>query len=115
MASPLGFSVETVLSMNSNVCGVARPLFGKDAHAGVAHHDRLADADLVHRHAARRAARAVDHDAAVHLLVVDRDPLARQPDLGPLVGGAVESFGKGPVDVGRRPAGNRAASVGTAP
>ena len=43
----------------------------------------------------------VDDDAAVHLLVLHVDPLAAEPDLGPLVGRAVEAFGEGPGDVGR--------------
>ena len=54
-----------------------------------------------HRHAPRRAAGRVDGDAAVHLLVGDVDPVAAEPDLGPLVGRAVEVLGEGPGDVGR--------------
>ena len=57
MASPLGFSVETALSMKSKVCGAARPLFGKDPHARVADDDRVAPPALVHRQAAGRRRR----------------------------------------------------------
>ncbi len=80
--------------------GLARALFGKDAHSGPSHDDRIAHGDLVHRQTPR-SVRRVDHDAAIHLLVLHRNPLASQPNFGPLVRGAVEPFGKGLDDVGR--------------
>jgi hypothetical protein len=41
----------------------------------------------------------VNHNAAVHLLIVDRRPVAVQANLGSLIGRAVKPFGKRPVDV----------------
>ena len=109
MATPLGFSVETLLPMNSNVCRSAGRSFGKHAHAGVADDDRSPGRTSVM--ATQRAVRSdrIDDDAAVHFLVGDFDPVPGQADLGPLVGGAVKAFGKGAVHVGRAPAGNLAA------
>src|SRR5438067_1064816 len=43
----------------------------------------------------------IDEDAAVHLLVLDFDPVAAEPDLCAIVGRAVEVFGKSAVHVGR--------------
>src|SRR5262249_43524091 len=60
----------------------------------------VADADVGHGQAAGGAAVGVDQDAAVHLLVLDLDPLAVQADLGAVVGGAVKALRKGAVHVG---------------
>ena len=48
------------------------------------------------------AGRVIDHDPAVHLLVVDVDPAAAEADLRRLVGRAVEALGERAGDVGRR-------------
>ena len=56
----------------------------------------------------------IDDDAAIHFLIGDRHPAAVQPHFGPLVGGAVKTFGKRAGDVGRRqPA--IVLAIGTAP
>ena len=73
---------------------------------------RIALADVGHRHAARRLPSRVEEDAAVHLLVLDVDPFAVEPDLGAVVGGAVEALGEGAVHVGRLDGAQSFASIG---
>ena len=51
--------------------------------------------------AAGRCRRGVDDDAAIHFLIGDLAPVAVEADFGPLVGRAVETFGKRAGDVGR--------------
>ena len=86
----------------------AQPLRGRRRSA-------VALADVGHRHAARRASPSGRRsDAAVHLLVVDVDPLAAEADLGALVGGAVEALGEGAGHVGRHDV-RVLASTATAP
>ena len=97
----LGFSLETVELMKPNRADLARPLDRQHAHPRVPDHDRHADLDADHRDAPRLAGGAVDHDPAVHLLVVHVDPSAAQADLGRLVGRAVEALGERAGDIGR--------------
>ena len=102
--------------MNSNSsCRRISASGGKTRMPVPADDDAVAGLHRGHRHAAGRAALGVDHDAAVHLLVLDVDPLAAEPDLGAEVGGAVEALGERAVHVGRRRCGSRPASTGTAP
>ena len=88
--------------MNSNDLPLHRPLFGKHAHAGVPDDDWHADLHVGHGDAAGcvRVA-AIDDDAAIHFLIGHRNPMSAQPNLGPLVRGAVKALGKRAVDVGR--------------
>lgn len=74
-------------------------LFRKNAYANVTDHDCLSNLNLSHRQAAGRPRVCVDHDAAVHFLVVDRRPRAIQPDFRALVCRAVETRRKCPGDV----------------
>ena len=113
--TPLGFSLETGLAMNSNRFCRGRRLGREDAQPLPADDDPVALAHVGHRHAAGRLAFGIEEDAAVHLLVLDLDPFAVEPDLGAVVGGAVEALGKGAVHVGELRAGSPAASTGTAP
>ena len=82
----------------------ARPLFRKDAHAGMADDDQLAQAGIGHGQAAGGHALEVDDDRAVHLLIGDLQPVAGNADFGPLVRRAIEIFGKSPGNVGRHEA-----------
>ena len=86
-----------------------RSLFRKDAYARVADDDAVAHARIGHRQAAGsrgtgEVERDVDHDPAVHFLIGNLQPVAGDADLGSLVGGAIEFFGKGPGNVGRHKA-----------
>ena len=100
MATPLGFSVETLLDMNSNAWCCERSLLGKHAHAGVAHDELRAQRHVAHGHAVGPAL-TVDGDAAIHFLVGNFNPAAVDADFGALVGRAVESFGKRAGNIGR--------------
>ena len=118
-SAPLGFSVETPLDMNvkslrtaarstGNTRTPAWPTtIGMPRRTSVIGMQR-ATADGVGRRVSRAGYCSFDHDAAVHLLVGDFDPVAVQADFGPLVGRAVKAFGKGAVHVGRRRAGSPA-------
>ena len=101
MATPLGFSVETPLDMNSKPCRSLVRSVGIHAHARVADDPLRTDFDVRHRDAASLRHVGLDHHAAVHLLVGHLDPLASEANLGALVGRAVEALGKGAVHVGR--------------
>ncbi len=78
---------------------LALALGWEDADAGVADDDFVAEFGVEHRDAAGGAGCFVDHDAAVHFLRVDGNPLALQADFRSLVRGAVEVFGERAADV----------------
>ena len=113
--TPLGFSLETGLAMNSNRFCRAVRLGREDAQPLPADDDAVALAHVGHRQAAGGGSLRIDEDAAVHLLVFDVDPFAAEADLRAVVGGAVEAFGEGAVHVGRHGHGNRCGATGTAP
>ena len=99
----LGFSLETRRAHEAEQASTraaARP--GRRGPRRGRRRSACPTVDVGHRHAPGRPGRRVDDDAAVHLLVVHVDPAAAEPDLGALVGRAVEVLGEGPGDVGRR-------------
>ena len=79
----------------------ASAFLGKDPHAGSGRR-RSACRGCTSVIGTQRATLsvAIDHDAAIHFLVGNSNPLAVEPDLGALVGRAVKPFGKRPRDVG---------------
>ena len=114
--TPLGFSLDTGLAMNSNRLCRAAVSRGEDAQALPADDDR--DRPCARRVIGRQRAVVssdVDQDAAIHLLILDLDPVAAEADLRAVVGGAVEALGKGPVHVGRLDRRSRRPMTGTAP
>ena len=113
--TPLGFSLETGLAMNSNRFVPRRRLGREDAQPLPADDDAVALAHVGHGQAAGGVALRIDEDAAVHLLVFHVDPVAAEADLGAVVGRAVEALGEGAVHVGRRRSRSPAATTGTAP
>ena len=100
MASSFGFSVETALFMKPNVSASRGRSSGKTRTPAwpitIVSPTRTS---FIGTQRAVPRERSID-DAAVHLLIVDRNPLATQPDLRPLVRRAIKSLGKGAGDVG---------------
>ncbi len=108
MATFLGFSVETLLPMNSKVCGPRDRSSGKTrtpAWLTTMRSPTLTSAIARQRAVAMRIAWLhLDHNPAVHFLIGDLQPTASHANFGPLVGSAVEVLGKGPGNVGRHQA-----------
>ena len=100
MAIALGFSVETLLPINSKRLALARSLGRENAHARMPHDDQVPAADVDHGNAAGLAAVSGHGNAAVHLLIGDFDPVPRQAHLGALVRRAVKTLGECAVHVG---------------
>ena len=98
--TPLGFSLDTGLAMNSNRLCRAANSAGKTRSPWRPTTMRSPMRHVGHRHAAGGRPFRVDEDAAVHLLVLDLDPLAAETHLRAVVGRAVEVLGKRPVHVG---------------
>ena len=100
--TPLGFSLETGLAMNSNRFCRAASSAGKTRRPcrPTTMRSPLRTSVIGMQRAASPS--AIDEDAAVHLLIFHVDPFAVEADLRAVVGGAVEALGKGAVHVGRR-------------
>ena len=64
------------------------------------HNNLLPGVNRRHRKTSSDVSVGLHGNSTVHFLIIDRDPFSTQPNLGPLVCGAVETFGKRAVDIG---------------
>ncbi len=98
--TPLGFSLETGLAMNSKRFWRAWVSAGKTRSPCRPTTIRSPLRTSVMGMQRAGAAFRIDEDSAVHFLVFDVDPLAADAHLSSVVGGAVELLGEGAVHVG---------------
>ena len=100
--TPLGFSLETGLVMNSKRFCRASASRGEDAQTVPADHDRdRRRAPRSSAYIAPAAALRIDEDAAVHFLIFHLHPFAVEPNLGAVVGRAIKTLWESAFDVGR--------------
>ena len=98
-SEPLGFLAGNCASHELEHAVPGLLLGWKDAQPLTAHRDAITAAHQRHRQACGRFPFHVDHNAAVHLLIVHVDPLAIETNLRAVACGAVESVRECTADV----------------